>query len=656
MQRRRATGIAAGVAAVVLIIGAVWYFGARDETGGSNREGMSEGDPASEAADAFAAAWTQGRLAEVPVTETSGDIAAGTEMVTAGLGLGEVQPSVRVSSLRRSADESEVTAEIEVTWPLDAERRWSYRSYVDLQAAQPDEGVDGGDDGAKDRQAGWRVAWTPAVVHPDLGPDQRLELERIPAQRGAIRALDGSVLVGDRPVVLVGIRPDQTTDRSAAAQQVAAAVGVDAADLERRVLEAPPSTVVSVITLRAEAFEEVRAALEPISGVVLTESQLPLAPTRDFARALLGTVGPATTEIAAASQGRIAEGEITGLSGIQASQDAVLAGTVGLVIRAVPPTPGGDPVVLEEFPPVPGRALTLTLDPVIQQAADATVATAPNPAALVVIRVSTGDVVAVANGPAGANAFNRAMVGRYPPGSVFKVASALAMVDRGITPESTIACPATIVAGKEFGNAGGFALGEVPFRIDFARSCNTAFVSQAGLVPDEALTATAEVLGYRALELGTPVFGGSVPLTDSEAEHASNMIGQGKVTASPLAVALASASVAAGRSLEPRLIVDPEGSDPQTGDPIPGAATVRDLMRAVVTEGTGTALADVPGGEVFGKTGTAEYGTDDPPATHAWFTGFQGDLAFAVLVEDGSSGGTVAAPLAARLLTELASR
>jgi cell division protein FtsI/penicillin-binding protein 2 len=615
---------------------------------------MSEGDPAADAADAFAAAWSEGRLAEVPVTETSGDIAARTEVVTAGLGLGDVGPSVRVTSLRRGAEETEATAELELTWPLDAERRWSYGSRVGLEAVPSDDRSDGEGDGPADQRVRWLVAWTPAVVHPELRPDQRLEIARVPAERGEILAVDGSVLVGDRPVVLIGIQPDQTVDRTTASQQVAPVVGVDAAELDRRVQEAAPTVVVNVITLRAEAFEEVRAALESIPGVVLTEAQQPLAPTRDFARALLGTVGPATAEIAEASQGRIIEGEDTGLSGIQASQDAVLAGTPGLTIRVVSSTVGVDPVVLEELPPVPGSPITVTLDPTIQQVADETVATAANPAALVAIRVSTGEVVAVANGPAGANAYNRAMVGRYPPGSVFKVASALALVNRGITPESPLACPATIVVGKEFGNAGGFALGEVPFRTDFARSCNTAFVSQAGLVSDEALTATAQELGYRTFDLGTPAFGGSVPLTDAEAEHASNMIGQGKITASPLAVALASASVAAGTRLEPRLVVDPGAPGPAPGAAIAGVDAVREMMRAVVTEGTGTAVAEVPGGEVFAKTGTAEYGTEEPPATHAWFTGFQGDLAFAVLVEDGSSGATVAGPLAARFLTELA--
>ena len=72
-------------------------------------------------------------------------------------------------------------------------------------------------------------------------------------------------------------------------------------------------------------------------------------------------------------------------------------------------------------------------------------------------------------------------------------------------------------------------------------------------------------------------------------------------------------------------------------------------MRGVVTGGTGTA-ANVPGAPVFGKTGTAEFGTAQPPQTHAWFVGYRGDLAVAVLVEGGGVGGRVAAPIAATFL------
>jgi cell division protein FtsI/penicillin-binding protein 2 len=72
-------------------------------------------------------------------------------------------------------------------------------------------------------------------------------------------------------------------------------------------------------------------------------------------------------------------------------------------------------------------------------------------------------------------------------------------------------------------------------------------------------------------------------------------------------------------------------------------------MRAVVTVGTAKD-AGLPAG-VYGKTGTAEHGTEGK--AHAWFIGYQGDLAFAVLVPDGGSGGGVAAPIAARFLKAL---
>ena len=68
-------------------------------------------------------------------------------------------------------------------------------------------------------------------------------------------------------------------------------------------------------------------------------------------------------------------------------------------------------------------------------------------------------------------------------------------------------------------------------------------------------------------------------------------------------------------------------------------------MRAVVTEGSGSALADVPGPPVLAKTGTAEFGDEEPLQTHAWMIGVQGDLAVAVFVDVGDSGSGTAGPL-----------
>ncbi|MDQ3354137.1 MAG: penicillin-binding transpeptidase domain-containing protein, partial [Actinomycetota bacterium] len=85
----------------------------------------------------------------------------------------------------------------------------------------------------------------------------------------------------------------------------------------------------------------------------------------------------------------------------------------------------------------------------------------------------------------------------------------------------------------------------------------------------------------------------------------------------------------------------------------PGVAeTLRQLMFLVVRQGTATAAA-LPGEPVAGKTGTAEFGSARPPRTHAWFIGFRGDLAVAVLVEDAGFGGSVAAPVARTFFAEV---
>jgi cell division protein FtsI/penicillin-binding protein 2 len=116
-------------------------------------------------------------------------------------------------------------------------------------------------------------------------------------------------------------------------------------------------------------------------------------------------------------------------------------------------------------------------------------------------------------------------------------------------------------------------------------------------------------------------------------------------------MALIAATVADGRWRAPRL----RSGDPhEAGPALPPSErdTLRSLMRLVVTEGSGSALADIPG-EARGKSGTAEFGGGDPPPTHAWFIAFRGNLAVAVLVEHGRSGGSVAAPLAARFFSAL---
>jgi cell division protein FtsI/penicillin-binding protein 2 len=151
---------------------------------------------------------------------------------------------------------------------------------------------------------------------------------------------------------------------------------------------------------------------------------------------------------------------------------------------------------------------------------------------------------------------------------------------------------------------------------------------------------------------GIPAVTSRVPPPADEADLAAEAFGQGRVTASPLQMAMVAATVAEGRWHAPRLVAGQDGAG--EGGREPGAldrgvaGTLRGLMRQVVTEGT-AAPAGLPAGTA-GKTGTAEFGKGDPLPTHAWFIGFRGDLAFSVVVEGGGVGGRVAAPIAARFL------
>ena len=137
------------------------------------------------------------------------------------------------------------------------------------------------------------------------------------------------------------------------------------------------------------------------------------------------------------------------------------------------------------------------------------------------------------------------------------------------------------------------------------------------------------------------------------------MIGQGRVVASPLAMATVAASVARGRGVVPRLLPDPK-ADPADStaptasvkDTLTGgeAAQLRQLMRGVVTAGSGSFLASVPGAPVLAKTGTAEFGTGTLLRTHAWMIAVHGDLAVAVFVDVGTSGSGTAGPILDRFL------
>ena len=305
--------------------------------------------------------------------------------------------------------------------------------------------------------------------------------------------------------------------------------------------------------------------------------------------------------------------------------------------------------MLFEVKPGAGKPLTTTLNIGLQQLAERTLANTKPASALVAIRPSTGAIVAAANGR-GNREQSLATVGRAAPGSIFKIVSALALLRADLTPRSTLRCSPTVtVDGRKFSNYSDYPRshqGTITLRTALAQSCNTAFIGQRGKLDPSSLAEAAGSLGFGMdYDVGFPSFFGSVPNDPTATGRAAAMIGQGKVEASPMAMASVAASVAAGKTVIPYLV---DGQQPTPkGVPLTTqeARQLGEMMQAVVTEGSGRVLGNLPGSPVLAKTGTAEYGTSEPLKTHAWMIAAQGDLAVAVFVNDGKSGSATAGPL-----------
>ena len=617
----RSTRRVAAIVPLVAAVGAVAYFVL---AGGGPEPGP--------AADRYLAAWSRGDDAGA-ARATDSPAAARAALEASRGGLDGAKVTARRTALE-SAD-GKATARVRVTWKVPRFGDFAYDTTIALKEGE-------------DR---WVVAFSPRAIHPKLRAATRLGTAVDTPDRGDVLDRDGRKLITERPVMDVALQTDRVRDPRRSADAVAELIDeVDAADLRRRLEDAGRGRFIPVITLRMPAFEEIEDRLRKVPGISLAPSESPLAPSRDFGRAVLGAVGPATAEQVEKNPG-LAPGERIGQYGLEAAFEERLAGRAGgrIVVRSR--EGGTERATLLERRAADGRSLRTTLDLDVQSAAEDALGDREGNASLVAVKPSTGDVLAVANRPANGS-LNRAFTGLYPPGSTFKVVTTAALLRAGLDVGETVNCPATkVVDGRSFRNFEGGASGSVPFRTDFAESCNTAFISLADRLERNDLTETARDFGLgERLALGLPAAEASVPAAKDATGRAAMMIGQDRIVASPLAMAGVAATVAAGRWHSPRLVA---ADRRRAAKPIAEAGTLRELMRAVVETGTGTALAGVPG-DVGGKSGTAEYGGGDPPPTHAWFIAYRGDLAVAVLVEGGRAGGEVAAPIAARFLSRLA--
>jgi len=335
-----------------------------------------------------------------------------------------------------------------------------------------------------------------------------------------------------------------------------------------------------------------------------------------------------------------------------------------------------------------GRNLVTTLDMNLQEKAYALLGN--NIGAVVALNPKTGEVLAMVSKPSfnpndlDANwgsinndknrpLLNRAVSGLYPPGSTFKVITALSSLENLSGVNNRIFQDNGKLVFNSTQSLSDFE-GEVPgtlsFKDAFVLSSNVVFGGLGLELGNNKLKATAEEFNFNK-----PIPSDGIIIDNSKfpsyktyevGNIAQSAIGQSGVLASPMQMALVASTIAnGGVMMKPYLVnkvMTNKGSLVNQTSPESLATVasnenanyIKDLMRAVVTSGTGTA-ANIPSLNVCGKTGTADNNINGVPAeAHSWFIGFapydNPQISIAVIVENGGQGGILAANIAGQLL------
>ena len=400
----------------------------------------------------------------------------------------------------------------------------------------------------------------------------------------------------------------------------------------------------------------VQSAVWPARAAVLASDGTQLSSPSVIAQSgsialLTGIVGAATAAQAKALGVPYQAGDPIGQGGIEQAYQAQLAGRPSLTIQLQGPGKRVD-ATAARFAATPGKPVQTSLDMRDQMAASAAVSSASTskPIDMVAIQPSTGKVLAVVERPGG---FDRALAGIFPPGSTFKVVTASALAEKGMRPSSTVQCPSQVtIGGRTFHNDANEHLGTTSLQTAFAVSCNSTFAMLAyQRLGGAALASMAARFGFNANpNLGIPATLGKFTTPHQPVDVAADAFGQGTDLVNPLSQASVAAAIEDGTWRSPVLVTSPQPRQVTSHKISPVIlGTLRPMMRAVVTSGTAAGVG-FPAG-VYGKTGTAQYGTGTH--SHGWFIGYRGDVAFAVLVEGGGYGANSAGPVANAFLRKI---
>ncbi len=565
----------------------------------------------------------------------------------------------------------------------------------------------------------WYLQLFKGEYFQSLSENNRIRLQDIPPARGLIYDRDGRLLVDNQPAFDLAVVREDVADAAELKARLRALLDLDPAEVQTRLDKARGAPPFVPIPIKSDlAWEEV-ARVEtykyetPGLTLLIEPRRFYLHPS--LAAHLIGYTGEVTSrQLSLPRYKKARMGDRVGQYGIELKWQDVLAGQRGG--RQVEVDATGRPLkILKEVKAKPGRNLYLSIDARLQTAAEE--AMGDKAGAVVVLDVRNGQVLAMVSRPTfdqldfvrGLSPEkwralvndplhpldNRAISGQYPPGSTFKVVTAIAGLMEGvITPETTFFCPGFYRFGnRSYGcwKKGGH--GEISLHQAIVQSCDVYFYRVGQKLGVDRIAKWARALGLgRNTGIGLvnekpgliPTaawkkkrFG--VPWQDGET--LSVAIGQGFDLVTPIQLARMTAAVAnGGRLFTPQVVmkvVDGEGRVEPVPSPEPKSiqvpdevlALIRRAMAGVVAEERGTGRkARVKGVTVAGKTGTAQVVTlekfkgvkniEDIPykyRDHAWFIAFapveKPRIAVAVVAEHSGHGGSAAAPVAQKVIS-----
>ncbi|WP_017596791.1 NTF2-like N-terminal transpeptidase domain-containing protein, partial [Nocardiopsis lucentensis] len=407
-----------------------------------------------------AAAFTTGDTGEV--ASALADVHDQLDLANLRFGLGQID-----------RDGDSATAEFDVTADLGiGDPTWNYTGRMPLEWG-PD---------------GWRITWSPSVVHPELEDGERLAVSYEIQARGQILDREGQPLVAGESVTAFGVYPGRMDDVEAGVTELAELLDEESEPLLDRVRSAPPEQFQPLVLMRdANVDQALLGRVGSIPGAGAEAVEINLTPS--VAPAVLGEVaGTAEHRVSSRVAGPYQAGDTVGLNGLQNIFQNELAGSATTQVVSLD-ADGEVTDVLESWEGDRSGGIGTTLDAAVQRSAEAALSGMPGNGYLVAVDVASGDVLAAASANGGTTD-DGALTGSYVPGGVFTIVSSLAALESGaVAPGEQMPCGFQAeVGGQTFTNPSGSVAPVTPtLATNLAGHCTVGFAELGDQVGAEAL-------------------------------------------------------------------------------------------------------------------------------------------------------------------------